>query len=72
MKNVDLIEVALEDLRGVPPSPGTEIAFQNVRHRILEARPPKESPRRWRPGQPKGQTAKWKLLVQKLDESAHG
>jgi hypothetical protein len=72
MKNVDLIEVTLEDLQGVSPSPSTEIVFQNVRYRILEVRPPKEKSRRWRPGQPKAVKPKWQLLVRKLDESAHG
>jgi hypothetical protein len=57
MKNLDLIEVTLDDLLGTPPAAGTEIAFQNVRYRILEARPPKEHPRRWRLGQPKGHGA---------------
>ena len=72
MKNVDLIEVTLEDLGGVPPTAGTEIVLWNVRYRIIEARPPKDRTQKWRSRQPKDQQRKWSLLVQKVNDSTLG
>jgi hypothetical protein len=67
VENVDLIEVTLEDLGGVAPAAGTEIVIQNVRFRVIKARPPRESSCRRRPRQPRNQNCKWKLLMQKVD-----
>ena len=68
MKNVELIQVALEDVGGAEPTIGSEIVFRNVRYRIIEARPPKEGSRRWRPRHHHVHHSKWNLLVQKVDD----
>jgi hypothetical protein len=68
VKNVELIEVTLEDVGGAEPVIGSEVIYRNVRYHIIEVRPPKEGSRKWRPRHPH-RHSKWTLLVQKADDS---
>ena len=48
VKNVELIEVTVEELGGALPVGGTEICFRDVHYVIIEATPPKVRSSRWK------------------------
>jgi hypothetical protein len=65
MKNVDLIEVTLDELAGQQPIAGTEIVLRGVRYHIVNARPPRVVSGRWRRKAVGEAQRKWQLLVEK-------
>jgi hypothetical protein len=71
VKNVELIEVTLEEVGGAEPVTGSEVIYRNVRYCIIEVRPPKEGSRKWRPRH-RHENSKWTLLVRKVDDSTPG
>jgi len=63
MKNVDLIEVSLDELGGMPPEAGAEVVLKGVRYHVLGVTPPKGQPPQWSRKRAAGQAGEWKLLL---------
>ena len=67
VKNIELIELTLEQLGGEPPTAGAEVRIDSRHFRILEVKPPKTRSSKWR-RRAKGEgERKWQLLVEKMD-----
>ncbi len=67
MKNIELIELTLEELGGEQPTAGSEIEMHGICYRILEVKPPKTRSSKWRRRAEAEGERKWQLLVEKLD-----
>jgi len=70
VKNVELLEVTLDEAGGREPTAGQELTIGGVRYRVMEVQPPKStSSSKWRrrPSSPEPQ--KWRLLVQQVEEA---
>jgi hypothetical protein len=69
VKKVDLIEMSNEELGGQKPVIGTEMLVHGIRYLIVDAKPPKVITSRWRKKPPGHRAEKWKLLVERVDQS---
>ena len=67
MKNIELIELTLEELGGKQPTAGSEVEIRGMRCRILEVKPPKIRSSKWRRKAEGAGERKWQLLVNKLE-----
>ena len=66
MKNIELIELTLEELGGKPPTAGAEVRIDSQHFRILEVKQPKTRSSKWRRRlEDKGERI-WQLLVEKM------
>ena len=66
MKNVELLEVTLNELGGEEPAAESEVTVRGVRYRVMQVQPPKTKPSKWRRRAPTPEEEKWPLLVQEL------
>ena len=67
MKNIELLEVTLEELGGEQPIAGSEVEIRGIRCRVLEVKPPKTPSSKWR-RKPKDESEpKWHLLVENME-----
>jgi hypothetical protein len=48
VKNVELLEVTLDELGGEKPAAGSEVTIRGIRYRVMEAQPPKTKSSKWR------------------------
>ncbi len=67
MKNVELIEVTLEELGGEQPTAGIEVTMRDIRYRVMELKPPKTRSSKWRRRKTEEVEQKWRLLVEKVE-----
>jgi len=67
MKNIELIELTLEELGGKQPTAGSEVEVRGMRCRILEVKPPKTRASNWRRKAEDEGERKWQLLVENLE-----
>jgi hypothetical protein len=61
--------MTLEELGGQRPAAGMEIVYRETSYLIVNAKPPKAFPSRWKKTEPGTRHNKWKLLVEKLEQS---
>ena len=66
MKNVELLEVTLDELGGSEPATGDEVTIRGVRYRVMQTQPPKTKSSKWRQRAKKPEEKKWRLLVQEV------
>ncbi len=66
MKNIELIELTLEELGGERPTAGSDVEIHGIRCRILEVKPPKTRSSKWRRKAEDEGERKWRLLVEKM------
>lgn len=66
MKNVQLLEVTLDELGGEEPAAESEVTVRGVRYRVMQVTPPKTKTSKWRRREPKVEEKKWRLLVQQV------
>jgi hypothetical protein len=66
MKNVELLEVTLDELGGEEPAAESEVTIRGVRYRVMQVQPPKTKSSKWRRREPKAEEKKWRLLVQEV------
>ena len=67
VKNIELIELTLEELGGEPPTASSEVEIHGIRCRIMEVKPPKTRSSKWRRKAEGEVERKWRLLVEKLE-----
>ncbi|MCI0459997.1 MAG: hypothetical protein L0Z62_23850 [Gemmataceae bacterium] len=67
-KNLDLVEVTLNELGGQQPTAGTVLVLGQVRYLVVSAKPPKAHSLRWKRSGQTRNPATWKLLVQLVTE----
>lgn len=68
MKNVELLEVTLDELGGGEPTTGSEVTIRGIRYRVMQVQPPKTKPSKWRRRAQKPEEKKWRLLVQEVQD----
>jgi len=67
VKNVELMEVTLDEAGGSEPTASEELTIGGVRYRVLEVQPPKpKSSSKWRRRPSSPEAKKWRLLVQQV------
>ena len=69
MKNVERIELTLDDLGGKEPIAGNDLVLGGIHYRIMHVKPPKVRSSKWKRRQGRTTTTpKWSLLLQQLDD----
>ena len=66
MKNVQLLELTLDELGGEEPATGSEVTIRGISYRVMQVQRPKTKSSKWRRREPKPEEKKWRLLVQQL------
>ena len=66
MKNVELLELTLDELGGEEPVAESEVTIRSIRYRVMQVQPPKTKSSKWRRREPTPEEKKWRLLVQKV------
>ena len=66
MKNVQLLELTLDELGGEEPAAGSEVTICGIRYRVMQIQPPKTKSSKWRRRAQKPEEKKWRLLVQEV------
>lgn len=66
MKNVQLLEVTLNELGGEEPAVETEVTIRGIRYRVMQVTPLKTKSSKWRRREPKTEEKKWRLLVEQV------
>ena len=66
MKEIELIEVSLDELGGERPTAGNEATIRGVRYLIMEVQSPKTKSSKWRRRAPDDGEQKWRLLVREV------
>ncbi len=67
MKNIELIELTLEELGSDSPTAGSEVEIGGTRFRIVEVKPPKARSSKWRRKPKIESEPKWQLLVERME-----
>jgi hypothetical protein len=65
VKNVELLEVTLDELGGEEPAAETEVTIRGIRYRVMQVQPPKTKSSKWRRREEKAEEKKWRLLGQR-------
>ena len=67
MKTVSLLEVTRDALGSEQPAVGGELAIAGIRYRVLQVKPRKHRPSKWRRATAGDKPEKWQLLVETCD-----
>jgi hypothetical protein len=66
LKEIELIEVSLDELGGEQPTVGDEATIGGVLYLIMEVQSPKTKSTKWRRKAPDVSEQKWRLLVREV------
>jgi hypothetical protein len=66
LKEIELIEVSLDELGGERPTAGNEATIRGVQYLVMEVQPPKTKSSKWKRKATDVTEQKWRLLVQKV------